>query len=299
MKASDFTIQKSGIFFLIYMLILVLGNVVLMPFNNSISQNAMTVLSVTVPYIIIGIVINIYMIRYHFSYKAADIEPTLMQVFFMCPLLIFVYPMMMFVTTLSSAAFAWMGTDISTAFVNNMSHTLSLLGPFGSVIVFAVLPAYVEEFAFRGIMYGAFRKYGFVWAMLVSSISFAMMHMSVDQFFYTLLMGMFLALIREITGSTYPCLILHAGFNGLSVLAYFMSDSIKLMEQSSVQRSVWMDVLELGVISLVASVVVMFLIKKLIKLSKYKFKKESVKLEIPVLYIIIWVVCGCFAVLSI
>ena len=121
--------------------------------------------------------------------------------------------------------------------------------------------------------------------------------MTLEQMVYTMLMGMFLALIREITGSVWPGVVLHIGFNGMSVVSYFLTDTMKLGEEAA-QLTVGQTLLELGIISLVAIVVVVFLIIRLMKICDYKFKKEPFKLEIPYSYLIIWAVCGCLSILT-
>ena len=83
----------------------------------------------------------------------------------------------------------------------------------------AILPAFVEEFAFRGVVMGVLRPYSEGLAILVSSAAFALMHGNFVQLPFTFCCGLVFAFIDVKTNSMLPSIIVHFLNNGLSVLA--------------------------------------------------------------------------------
>lgn len=94
-------------------------------------------------------------------------------------------------------------------------------GPALAWILMAALPAVSEELLFRGVLFGSFRKYGFPFALAASSAGFALIHGSVRQMSYTLLMGLAWGVLRELSGSVFPGMLGHMAFNSVALLAAF------------------------------------------------------------------------------
>lgn len=124
------------------------------------------------------------------------------------------YPLAVLLSELSSRAFP-------SDQVLNAVQGSTALGPAVAWIIMAMLPALAEEFLFRGVLFGAFRRYGFCAALLVSSAAFALVHDSVPQICYTLLMGVVWGWVRERTGSVWPSMLGHMAFNSVALLAAF------------------------------------------------------------------------------
>ena len=83
----------------------------------------------------------------------------------------------------------------------------------------AVMPAFVEEFAFRGVVMGTLRPYSEGLAILISSATFALMHGNFVQLPFTFCCGLVFAYIDIKADSLLPSIIVHFFNNGLSVLA--------------------------------------------------------------------------------
>lgn len=92
------------------------------------------------------------------------------------------------------------------------------------LIVFAVLPAVCEEFAFRGIVMGSLRKYGDKIAIVISALLFALLHQSLSAVIFAFCSGMILGLVRKSAGSLIPSIIVHFLNNGLGVIMTVLSD---------------------------------------------------------------------------
>jgi CAAX protease family protein len=87
--------------------------------------------------------------------------------------------------------------------------------------VFAILIAPpVEEFFFRGFLYRSLRNgWGVAWAAIVSGLLFGAVHFE-PQFLIPLAgLGVASALVYEKTKSLWPCIMLHATWNTIVVLA--------------------------------------------------------------------------------
>ncbi len=86
------------------------------------------------------------------------------------------------------------------------------------ILVVAILPAFVEEFAFRGVVMGVLRPYSEGLAILISSAAFALMHGNFVQLPFTFCCGLVFAFIDIKTNSLLPSIIVHFLNNGLSVI---------------------------------------------------------------------------------
>lgn len=103
---------------------------------------------------------------------------------------------------------------------NHMEESTSELTsyPFiAQIILLAVIPPIVEEFIFRGLFYHSYRKNGILGAAVASGIVFGIVHMNINQFCYTVLMGIFLAIMVEATGSMFSAMLAHFAFNTYSI----------------------------------------------------------------------------------
>ncbi len=106
-------------------------------------------------------------------------------------------------------------------------------GLWGFLLVFistAVVPALVEEFACRGIMFGILLKHGERFALIVSSVIFGLMHGNFEQIPFAFLVGLVLGFIRIKTGSIWVCVAVHAFNNLVSVIFNYLPDISPMAE---------------------------------------------------------------------
>lgn len=83
----------------------------------------------------------------------------------------------------------------------------------------------VEELVFRGIILGGLRTTGRILsAIILSALMFGLIHMNINQFSYTIIMGIFWGLLVEATGSIIPSVICHIFTNSTSVLLAYLLD---------------------------------------------------------------------------
>jgi membrane protease YdiL (CAAX protease family) len=87
------------------------------------------------------------------------------------------------------------------------------------VVVTLVAPV-VEELTYRGLGFGAVRAaWGPTAAVVVTAIAFGLAHGLVVALPVLTLFGVVLALVRTLTRSLYPAILLHGAFNGIALLA--------------------------------------------------------------------------------
>jgi len=82
----------------------------------------------------------------------------------------------------------------------------------------AVVPAFVEEFLFRGLILENLLPYGRTTAIFASAFLFGLMHQNAEQFLYATLSGVVLGWIYVRTRSIWVCVLMHFFNNFQSVL---------------------------------------------------------------------------------
>ncbi len=94
-----------------------------------------------------------------------------------------------------------------------------------SVIAIAIVPAFAEEFVFRGIVLGSLKKYGTAFAVVVSSIMFSAMHSNTTQIVFVFFLGTIFGVVDVITDSIVPSLVLHFLNNFFATLMDLLTKS--------------------------------------------------------------------------
>lgn len=120
------------------------------------------------------------------------------------------------------------GAQLAGGLISNLLHTLlsSVLGyevpgfdfPLPedvlSILLYGVLICVVapitEELLFRGAILNTLSRYGTVFAVVISSLLFSLLHMNLDQIPFTFLAGLIFGFLAIKTGSTVYPILLHA-----------------------------------------------------------------------------------------
>ena len=87
------------------------------------------------------------------------------------------------------------------------------------ILSLIIIPAFCEEFFFRGIVFSEYRKYGTGNAIIISALCFAMLHFSIENMVIYLFTGLLLGFVTAVTRSIIPSIILHLLSNTLSIYA--------------------------------------------------------------------------------
>ena len=132
-----------------------------------------------------------------------------------------------YVSNLILALFDAVGID---AMVDMEYECDSVLDVLLFYVTVAVLPALVEEFAFRGVILGTLRKYSDGLAVLISGVLFGIMHGNFTQIPFATVVGLILGYIAVKTNSLLPGIIIHFLNNGLSVTLTLLTTNTELSD---------------------------------------------------------------------
>lgn len=103
------------------------------------------------------------------------------------------------------------GIDIGSSYVFNPLDYIAM----------ALIPAIIEETAFRGFILGGFCEYGAKFAVIISAMIFAMSHTSLTAVIYSFLCGIILGCLYLRTDSLVACMIVHFLCNALTITCGF------------------------------------------------------------------------------
>ena len=98
-------------------------------------------------------------------------------------------------------------SDPNSALTADASEGLLL--PLIAVLAGAFLPGLIEEFALRGIILGALKKFGYSFSIIVSAVLFGIMHGTLSQMPFAFIMGLYLGFVTIRTGSLWPAVVIH------------------------------------------------------------------------------------------
>lgn len=146
-----------------------------------------------------------------------------------------------------------------------------------------VIAPVFEEFVYRGVLMDALKPYGNGLAIFTTGIMFGIAHANFQQLFYTMVIGICLGYIANVTGSIFPTTILHAMVNGVSGIM------ILLMSTNGVQKfilrgnsdeipdddMIWVAVFGIFTVSVFILMIVGFIsaVMKIKQIKKYKVPK--------------------------
>ena len=128
-------------------------------------------------------------------------------------------PIMSVIQMICSFAIEKMGLGV------NVTDTLGLFnysGKLSTILMFiqiAILPAIFEELFIRKGIMGILKSKGVIFAVTISSLIFATIHMNISQFMFAFLVGILFGIVRVKTKKMYPTMILHLINNGFAVIS--------------------------------------------------------------------------------
>lgn len=111
---------------------------------------------------------------------------------------------------------------VSNALIEHHSLPVSLL-------LMAVLPAVIEESAYRGVILGNFREGSRLAAILIAGCLFGIMHMNFNQMAYAVVLGIVFGFVVEATGSIFSTMLAHFCINGISVVLSFLISRLSFL----------------------------------------------------------------------
>ena len=123
----------------------------------------------------------------------------------------------------------------------------AVASPFlGNMVFLALIPAVLEEYSVRGVMFHEYRRAGILKGAVVSGVLFGLMHRNLNQFCYAAVLGVIFALLVEATGSVFSSMIAHFTINMNSVILIELQSSVVMdtgsgnQAQAVLSRGEWM-----------------------------------------------------------
>lgn len=150
------------------------------------------------------------------------------------------------------------------------------------VCVVIISPVF-EELLFRKVLLEELLPYGKVTAILISSMLFGMLHANLQQFLYTIFMGIVCANIVLITGKVRYAIYLHMAFNlfGAIISGYIPSGRYTILTEI-------IFVISAAIIVILKAKTV-FIIKDEANVNKFNFKKEFCGIGF-IMFMVYWII---------
>lgn len=137
---------------------------------------------------------------------------------------------------------------------------------FVALIVIALIPCLLEEFLYRGFIYGSYTKNNRRFGILLSGLLFGLVHMNINQFVYAFAMGIIFAMLVEATDSLLSSMIVHFCINGTSVIMQYVTQgAVKSVNDTEALAAysdtaiILMAVAVWGFIAIIATVIAILL----------------------------------------
>ncbi len=100
-----------------------------------------------------------------------------------------------------------------------------------TLLAVAVTPALIEEFIFRGIILSKYKKSGLFVSILISSLYFGIIHLTISQLFYAIVGGIILGFLVKATDSIWAGVLGHFVLNGSQItMGYISYNSLNIEE---------------------------------------------------------------------
>lgn len=94
-------------------------------------------------------------------------------------------------------------------------------------ITLVIIAPVAEEIFFRGYLYGKLKQYIPTWvAIIIVSALFGVAHGQANVAVLTFVMGVFLCLLRDLTGSLWPAIMMHMMRNGIAYYFLFVNPTL-------------------------------------------------------------------------
>lgn len=158
-----------------------------------------------------------------FPTQKLDFRPT----YYLCTFGLSIAMIANYVSNMTIGVFDWFGINAYVDINYECDNVLEIILFYATV---SILPALVEEFAFRGVILSIFRKHSDSLAILISGVMFGLMHGNFTQIPFALVVGLILGFITVKTNTLVPAIIIHFLNNGLSVTLTLLTTNTDLSE---------------------------------------------------------------------
>lgn len=211
MVSTKGAMKKAGVFFCLLMLLEIPVAFLIAIVQNAFSSNYRTLISILFSqgYLLLGAIIYMLVTKTRFGADLQIKKYRISTFFLSLVVLITASPMATWLNVFSQL-FAKNAT--SGAIFSITQNVPAWLG----ILIIGCLPGFIEETLYRGIIFSAFRKRSVLTGIVISALSFGLMHMNFNQILYAVYLGVVFALMVEATGSLISTMIMHMLFNAVN-----------------------------------------------------------------------------------
>ena len=159
--------------------------------------------------------------------------------------------------------------------LNNFSMDILLEenGIVKYIVFLCVVPAICEEIFFRGALINSYEVYGSRFAIVMSSLVFALFHFDIQNFIAPFLLGILFGNLLELTGTLYSVIIGHFVNNLLGIVAAkYLNDTIfNYLKDTSTAQDIGSLQLYIILVLIAVSAISAFLLRRFfIKMNREK-----------------------------
>lgn len=288
---KSFMFKMAGYFFLFCTISIIPVLLVMYFLQGSVSDKTYTMLGAVLQYGIIGIILFSLCLgfkTYMFvGFKRFNIKQFL--------LLLILLPASFVAMSFITIILGYLMPDI-----NSSGSVFSYFDMFNlplTLLIVAFIPSVIEELVCRGVIQGICRCRSVLCGIVVSTFCFSLMHMNLQQFAYSFIFGIILALVREFTGSIWSTIFLHFGSNAISVILMYQefkkqTNDLDLAVYDSVFEYLSANV-SFAIISVICIIICAVCLLFMDKFSS-RNKNRQIDDEWPVIsagFIIGWIMC--------
>lgn len=203
--------EKAGVFFFLLMILEIPLSVLILYVQNlmPVEYNTLISILITQGYMLVAA------IGYMFLTKIKPVENLRISRY---KIVTFFLSIVVLVTAMPMATWLNLFSQLFTS--NKTSNAIfgvtQVIPAWLGILVLGCLPGFVEEVIYRGIIYTAFKKRSVLTGIVISALSFGLMHMNFNQMLYAVYLGVVFALMVEATGSLVSTMLLHMLFNAVN-----------------------------------------------------------------------------------
>lgn len=203
--------KKAGVFFLLLMVCQIPVAYVIYGLQLVFPEKYSTLVSIvtTQGYLLVAALIYMPVTGNRFG-RDLQVKKFRISTFFLSLLVLITASPMASVLNVLSQLFV--SNEVSNAVFDITKSVPAWLG----ILVIGCLPGFIEETIYRGILFTAFRKRSVLTGIVISALSFGLMHGNFNQIPYAIYLGVIFALLVEATGSLVSTMILHMLFNAVN-----------------------------------------------------------------------------------
>ena len=136
-----------------------------------------------------------------------------------------------------------------------------------NLLILAVLPGILEELIYRGCIIQMLRPYGVWFSVIVSAVTFGLMHRNIRQIPFAIIVGLALGALYVITNNIWMPIIVHFLNNAISVTMEYLAYSLPKSSVSFFNAAIIFTLAALGTVFSILLVV----------FQHHQFKQQSTR----------------------